>query len=79
MSPQLAKKLELKHMETSSVAIRGFNSQKNQSTRTVQFQISAANNSQRFSCQNILIVEDFQLPKLKEHATDIIRKRNTPI
>ena len=74
MSPQLAKMLELKPMETSDVIIRGFNSQKNHSTKTVQFQISDANDSERFNCQIILVVEDFQLPKLKEHPTDIIRK-----
>ena len=74
MSPQLAKMLELKPMETSDVIIRGYNSQKNHSTTTVQFQISDANDSERFTCQNILVVEDFHLPKLKEHPTDIIRK-----
>ena len=61
-------------MVTSDVIKRGFNSQKNYSTKTVQFQISDANDSERFNCQNILVVEDFQLPKLKEHPTDIIRK-----
>ena len=74
MSPQLAKMLELKPMETSDVIIGGFNSQKNHSTKSVQFQISDANDSERFNCQNILVVENFQLPKLKEHPTDIIRK-----
>ena len=73
MSPQLAKMLELLPMETSDVFIRRFNSQKNHSTQTVQFQISDANNSEGFNCQNILVVEDFQLPKLKEHPTDITR------
>ena len=42
-------------METSDVIIRGFNSQKNLSTKTVQFQISDANNSERFNFQNILV------------------------
>ena len=73
MSPQLAKMLEVKPMETSDVIIRGFNSQKNHSTKTVQIQFSDANDSERFNCQNILVIEDFQLPKLKEHPTDIVR------
>ena len=74
MSPQLSKMLELKPMETSDVIIREFNSQKNYSIKTVQFQISDANDSEHFKCQNILVVEDFQLPKVKGHPTDIIRK-----
>ena len=61
-------------MEASDVIIRGFNSQKNHSTKIVQFQISDANDSERFNCQNILVVEDFQLPKLKQHPTDNIGK-----
>ena len=52
-------------METSDVTMRGFNCQNNHSTKTVQFQILYANDSERFNCQHFLVVEDFQLPKLK--------------
>ena len=74
MSTQLAKRLELKPMESSDVIRRGFYSPNNHSTMTVHFQILDANDSGRFSCQNILVVEDFELPKLKEDPTDIIKK-----
>ena len=77
MSPQLAKMLELKPIETSDVIIREFNSQKNHSTKTIQFQISDANDSKRFNCQIILVVEDFQLPKRK--STQQTSSENTPI
>ena len=74
MSLQLAKWLELTSMETPDLTIRGINSQKNHLTETVQFQISDAIDMERFNCQNILVVEDFQLPKVKEHPTDILRE-----
>ena len=74
MSPQLPKRLDLKTMETSDVTIREFNSQKNPSTKTVQFQVSDADYSERFNYPNVLVVEEFQLPKLTEHPTYIIRK-----
>ena len=74
MPPQMTIWLELKPMDTSDVTIRGFNSQKNHSTKTVHFQIYEANDFEPFNCQNILVIEDFQLPKLKEHPTDFIRE-----
>ena len=70
MSPQLAKRLELKLMETSGVIIRGFNSRKNHSTKTVLIKIFDSTDSERFNCQNILVVEDFQLTIFKKkHQT----------
>ena len=52
VSHQLAKTLALKPMETSDVTIRGFKSQKNHFTNTVQFPIAWAvvNDSQLFNC-----------------------------
>ena len=68
MSPQLAKRLELKHMETSDVTMRGFNSRKNSSIKTVPFHISDTTDSERFNCQNIMVVDDFHLTNLKTNT-----------